>query len=165
MVEAPTGKPLVANRTACQLLGRGVLPDASRENIGEVYEAYKMETGLRYPPEEMPILLGMEGISAHIDNMLVVRPDKTTTLLEVTGSPVINADGKIWASLVSFQDITERKQAEKKLNDQLQELRRWHAVTLGREKRILELKSEVNKLLQNAGLSARYASALESSEE
>jgi PAS domain S-box-containing protein len=61
--------------------------------------------------------------------------------------------------LVLLQDITERKQAEAQLAEQLDELRRWHAATLGRETRILELKREVNELLAQAGQPPRYPSA------
>jgi PAS domain S-box-containing protein len=60
---------------------------------------------------------------------------------------------------VYFRDITARKEAEQQLNTQLEELRRWHKATLGRENRILDLKQEVNTLLRQAGQPARYASA------
>ena len=56
-------------------------------------------------------------------------------------------------------NITERKRAEAQLNEQLDELRRWHTATLGREGRILELKREVNELLAQAGQPPRYPSA------
>ncbi len=55
-------------------------------------------------------------------------------------------------------DITELRQAEDQLKQQLTELRRWHEVTQGREARILELKREVNRLLVAAGQSVRYSS-------
>jgi hypothetical protein len=42
------------------------------------------------------------------------------------------------------------------MREQLEELQRWHDVTLGREERVLELKAEVNTLLVKAGLPARY---------
>ena len=58
-----------------------------------------------------------------------------------------------------FSDITKRKQAEHKLNEQLDELRRWQAVTLGREGRVLALKHEINELLGESGRPPRYASA------
>ena len=57
-------------------------------------------------------------------------------------------------------DITDRKRAEIKLNEQLDELRRWHEITLGRETRILDLKREVNELLAKAGQPPRYESAV-----
>ena len=122
MVEAPGGKPLVANETAFKLLGRGILPDASRKNLAEVYKAFKVNSRIPYPPDEMPIVLGMQGIYGHIDDMLVERPDGTTTLLEVFGAPVTDDEGHIWASLVSFFDITERKYIEKQLQQKSEEI-------------------------------------------
>lgn len=57
------------------------------------------------------------------------------------------------------RDITERKQAQAHLAEQLEELRRWHTITSGREGRILELKHEVNELLAQSGQPPRYSSA------
>jgi len=115
MVEAPSGKPLLANDAAGRLLGRGVLPDAKRENLAEVYQAFKLATGQPYPPEEMPIVRGMSGQSAHVDDMLLRRPDGSEVLLEVVGTPVADEQGRVWASLVSFLDITERKRADEQI--------------------------------------------------
>lgn len=56
-------------------------------------------------------------------------------------------------------DVTERKQAEVEISEQLDELRRWQEVTTGREGRILDLKHEVNELLAQAGEQPRYPSA------
>lgn len=50
----------------------------------------------------------------------------------------------------------ERKRAEEKIHQQLEELRRWQSVMLGREDRIQELKREVNELLKNLNLPSRY---------
>lgn len=115
MVEAPSGKPLYANPAAERLLGRGVLPAASKENLAEVYKALRLPGRAPYPPEEMPILRGMRGETRSVDDMLIVRPDGTETLLEVHGTPVRDSQGVVWASLVSFQDITQRKLAEEKI--------------------------------------------------
>jgi len=84
----------------------------------------------------------------------VVWADVSTSLRrDATGEPLYFVTAVI--------DITERKRQESKLNEQLEELRRWHRITLGREDRILELKSEVNRLLAEIGRPARYASAKE----
>ena len=52
---------------------------------------------------------------------------------------------------VIIDDITARKRTEEQLARQMDELRRWQAVTLGREGRIAELKREVNALASRLG--------------
>jgi len=122
MVEAPSGKPLLANERALALLGRGILPDANIHNLAEVYKAFKAGSHQPYPPEEMPILLGIHGKAAHVDDMIVARPDGTEIPLEIYGTPVKDKNGNVWASLVSFLDITERKQAEAEIKSKNDEL-------------------------------------------
>ncbi len=80
---------------------------------------------------------------------------------DVSSSLRRDQEGKPLYLMTTIIDITERKKAETQLNEQLDELRRWHAVTLGREGRVIELKHEVNKLLTQNGLPPRYPSAEE----
>ena len=61
-------------------------------------------------------------------------------------------------NVVLLQDITERKKTEEKIKDQLDELKRWQAVMLGREDRVQELKREVNDLCGRLGERVRYES-------
>ncbi len=61
----------------------------------------------------------------------------------------------VWASA---KNITKQKKAEEELRKQLDELHRWHEVTLGREDRVRELKAEVNALLTRLDEPIRYAS-------
>ena len=70
-------------------------------------------------------------------------------------------DSKVVRVFGNFMDITDRKQAEHRLTEQLQELRRWHEATLGREMRSLDLKRKVNELLARTGHPPRYARAEE----
>ena len=53
-------------------------------------------------------------------------------------------------------DTTDIKTREERITAQLDELNRWQQVTMGREQRILELKAEVNDLLQQFDLPPRY---------
>ncbi len=66
---------------------------------------------------------------------------------------------------VIFEDITGQKKAQDLINSQMDELRRWHAVLMGREDRILALKSEINNLLVEAGKPIRYTSTQVAAEE
>ncbi len=115
MVEVPSGKPLLANEASFKLLGRGIMPEANASTLTKVYELYKSNSNEPYPNDELPLVVAMTGESKHVDDMTVVNPDGTRKMLEVFGSPIKDADSKIWASLVSFQDITNRKLAEEKI--------------------------------------------------
>ncbi len=122
MVESPTGKPLIANEQAKILLGRGILPDVTDVTLATVYEAYQYGADQPYPMHKMPIIRGMYGEKSHIDDMKVIRPDKTDVLLEIFGAPVYGKDNQVVMSLVSFVDITERKQAEIALQESTEKL-------------------------------------------
>lgn len=94
-----------------------------------------------------------------------IRKDGEACWLSVTVSPLWKPGDEPLQYVAVVQDITERKRAEAALMEQLEELRRWHEVTLGRETRILELKREVNQLLVEAGSPPRYVSPDVSSAE
>ena len=57
-----------------------------------------------------------------------------------------------------LMDITERKRAEIKMQEQLDELLRWQNAMLAREGRVQQMKAEVNALLTLQGQPARYPS-------
>lgn len=78
-------------------------------------------------------------------------------LVETINTPVSGVNGKLVGVLGIARDITDLKKHEAEISSQLDELRRWHETTLGREIRIIDLKREVNNLLRNAGLPLRYA--------
>jgi PAS domain S-box-containing protein len=58
--------------------------------------------------------------------------------------------------LTVAEDITERNQNEEMIKEQLNELQRWYNVTLSREDKVIELKQEVNELLERLKEPPRY---------
>jgi PAS domain S-box-containing protein len=80
-------------------------------------------------------------------------------MVEIYTTPIIINKNPVIYSII--HDISERIEAEEKLKNQLDELRRWHGVTLGREERIIELKREVNQLLKIHGMPSKYNSVEE----
>jgi PAS domain S-box-containing protein len=53
-------------------------------------------------------------------------------------------------------DITERRQAEEKLRQKMEQLERLNRLMTGREKRVMEMKSQINELLAELGRKRRY---------
>ena len=76
----------------------------------------------------------------------------STRVIEVAGQ-------RLWQSFV--RNIAERKRIETTIRQQLDDLRRWYEVTLDREDRVGELKTEVNGLLQRLGEQIGRASGRE----
>ncbi len=77
---------------------------------------------------------------------------------EVVLNPMHDAQGEIIGIAGTTRDIHERKIAQAKIEEQINELRRWNKITMGREQRILELKRDVNNLLVQAGKPPLYTS-------
>lgn len=88
-----------------------------------------------------------------------LHPDGRFQWAELTSRFYIDPSTNRRVILTILIDIAARKEAEARLQEQLDELRRWHQATLGREDRILELKREVNELLARLGQAPRYPSA------
>jgi PAS domain S-box-containing protein len=122
VAEAPTGRPLLANNLATDILGRGLAPDANQNELAKVYDAYLYGTDTLYPTEQLPLVRAMFGAHSTVDDMEIRRPDGQRILLEVTGAPISGPDGQITAAIIIFQDITERKQTELTRNQLTQEL-------------------------------------------
>jgi len=86
-----------------------------------------------------------------------------TVYNESVFSPIRNAERHVIAVGIAFRDITERKEAAEKIiqhNKEVSEANKRFEVlvanTTEREKRMLELKQEVNDLLVSAGKEMKY---------
>lgn len=55
-----------------------------------------------------------------------------------------------------IRDISERRRAEETMKKQLSDLQLWQTTMMGREDRVMELKKEINKLLEKMGQPKRY---------
>ena len=61
-----------------------------------------------------------------------------------------------WYAVGTVRDISDRKQAEEELQQHLQDLQRFERLAVGREERMIELKEQINDLLQEMGQQAKY---------
>ena len=55
-------------------------------------------------------------------------------------------DGKLAGYVLMTQDVTKRKRAEKNLKQTVDDLENWQRLSVGRELKMIELKTEVEDL-------------------
>src|ERR687885_1923866 len=105
------GQPYYVNQKAEEILGKGVIPDTSSEKLSEVYQVYQGGTNREYPVENLPIVRALKGEIATADDAEIHQGDKIIPL-EIFATPIYDKKGNIVYAINTFQDITERKQAE-----------------------------------------------------
>lgn len=111
-----TGQIIYANQTAHQLSGMNIIPEANTEELAAACQLYQVGTNQLYPISQLPHVRSLVGENVKIEDMEFHRPDKIVSL-EVSSTPIVDETGKINYAIATFQDITERKQAEKVLAD------------------------------------------------
>jgi PAS domain S-box-containing protein len=99
------------------------------------------------------------GTDEIVEGRVLLRGGPDSRWLLMTGRRMM-VDGHPFLVGIGI-DISDRKQAEAQMARQLDELRRWQAVTLGRESRVAELKREVNALTVRLGQKPPYGSVEE----
>ncbi len=109
-----TGRLYYANQKAIQLLGKGVLPSVTREQIAEVYQLYVAGTDRPYPTEQLMIRRALNGEQGSVDDIEIHQGNRIIPI-ESWETPIFDESGNILYAIAAFQDITERKQAEKLL--------------------------------------------------
>ena len=81
---------------------------------------------------------------------------KGVRLLHTKKVPILDEAGRPIYLLGISEDITERKEAQEALKRERDELMRMNKIMLNREERVLELKREVNEMLQQLDQPPRY---------
>jgi PAS domain S-box-containing protein len=86
----------------------------------------------------------------------VIHPDQSIHWLHSYGHLYCDADGGPSYVFGVTQEITGFKNAEAELKQRCDELELFHDVTVGRELRMIELKKEINALLETIGQPEKY---------
>jgi len=68
-----------------------------------------------------------------------------------------NEAGEIRGVFAAARDITERKQAEEKIENQIKELNRFNNTMVDREIKMIELKEEINSYCKKLNLADKYS--------
>ncbi|MBP0027088.1 ATP-binding protein [Roseofilum sp. Guam] len=108
--------------------GRQLLDIVSEEQtqysfreMNQYYKIYKADTDDLYPVEELPIFKALLGEKVYRDDV-VIKHFYDPLDYEVWATPIYNQEGEIMYAIAVFQDITQRKQADRILRDYNQTL-------------------------------------------
>lgn len=138
------GTCLFSNPAAAQLLGY----DNPAELLGKNMHALEHHTtkdGRPFPIEECPIFIGFhENRGVHIDDDVFWKKDSSCFPVEYWSHPLVR-DGKTVGAVVTFFDISERREAEESLRKSEQ-----------RKRTLLEVN---NAIINNLTEQALFASA------
>lgn len=112
VTESATGRTILSNPAAVQLLGRSIdLESGSAKPIDSV-QFLRPESGTPCPAEALPGARALETGVTQRGEYDIVWPDSSLHSLEVTGVPLRDAAGAITRLVLVLTDITERKHAE-----------------------------------------------------
>ena len=138
------GHPYYANRKSEEILGRGSLPDARPEDLPERYQVYHAGTDHTLPPDRIPVVRALQGEDVYESDIEIHRPDRRVPI-EVWASPIRSAAGQIEFAVAAFNDITERLEAQRRIDQLNAEL----------EHQVVELAA-VNKELETFSYSVSH---------
>jgi two-component system sensor histidine kinase ChiS len=105
------GQPYYTNQRAQQLLGKGVIPEITAEQLTVVYQFYLADTEQFYPNDHQPTIRALAGEYSTVDDIEIHQAEQIIPI-EAWGTPIFDDKEQITYAMMAFQDITERKQAE-----------------------------------------------------
>ena len=145
----PAGRFIAANARYCEMVGytREELAQRTFLDILVPEERSRAREGHRQLLDAAQARMLSNAAAAPLQvETRHVRKDGSILWCSVSLAVVRKADGTPDYSIAMIQDIGERKAAEARLLEQLDELRRFQAVTVDRELRMMELEAELREL-------------------
>jgi PAS domain S-box-containing protein len=127
------GRMLYRNHTAQRLLGD---VESDLHQFAQDYHLYQADTSDLYPLEQLPGQLALSGQSVRRDD-LELRQSGQIIPLDMASTPLLDEAGAVDGVIVAFQDIRDRKAAQKLLADYNQTL----------ENQVVQRTTELQKTL------------------
>ena len=137
-----------ANEAMCEILGLG-----KEEIVGSNFFDFLDEKNREIVREQNR--MRKKGIHSFYEISLM-RADGQQVPCLMNASPLFDKDGNVVGSFGMTTNIAERKQMEEELRKNVDELERFSKVAYGREKKMIQLKQEINELMIRLGQDEKY---------
>ncbi len=111
-VYSSDGSIAYLNPTAKELLGADMSSESTAELLAASYQLYFANSDEPYPPDDLPILRALRGEFVRVDDVEIHR-NGNIVALEISATPIFDIKGNIVYAIATFQDISDRKKAEK----------------------------------------------------
>ena len=148
------GKITFVNESACKFLGYeqdGLIGAPMHESI-----QHSDATGSKIPVDMSRVFLTLyDGRAQNSDNEVLWRKDNSSFPVEYSCKPIYKGDVIIGA-VFTFQDITERLETQRIVQEKIEELEDFSLMAVGRELEMIDLKKEINRLRQETGQQELY---------
>lgn len=115
-VHDATGRLYYANQSSKEILSIRSPLEAGTPELSRAYQVYHSGTEKTYPTEALPVVRALKGEAVYADDLEIHAGDKVVPI-EVWTTPIYDEQGNIVYAIAAFQDITQRKQAERVLAD------------------------------------------------
>ncbi len=152
IAEAPSGRLILANVQAAKIWGRSSLSSKGIED----YAQYKMyyPDGREYRVHERPVTRTITaGEVVEDEEIQFQRAGGSLGWISVSSAPIRDEKGDVVSGVVTFSDITERKQMEKALRDYQAELEsRVQERTADLERLTVQLRGLTMQLMLNESI-------------
>ncbi|MGD9181439.1 MAG: PAS domain S-box protein [Desulfobacterales bacterium] len=130
----------ILDRTKEDIIGRKIYDFLDEENRAKVHKQEEMRSESKRSLYEVSLM----------------RSDGKRVPCLVNASPLLDGDGGKIGSFGMFTEITERKHMEEELRRNVDELERFSKVAFGRERKMIQLKQEINDLMRQLGNAEKY---------
>jgi two-component system sensor histidine kinase/response regulator len=101
-------------RAAKELYDLEQVPENTTNRLAKDFQVYIADTDQVYPESQIPIVRALAGETVKADDMDLRKGDRRIRI-ETIAAPIYDQAGQLVYAIAVFQDITERKQAEKLL--------------------------------------------------
>ncbi|MDY6785720.1 MAG: AAA family ATPase [Cyanobacteriota bacterium] len=153
-VRDTAGKMTYVNEKARELLQLEVVRETQTEQLSSDFHIYQAGTNELYPTEKLPIVRSLAGETVRTED-IEIRPQDRVVPLEVSSTPIRDRTGQILEAIATLQDISDRKQAEKILENYNRTLENKVAErTQELEETLDTLRATQNELIQQEKMAA-----------